>query len=602
VANLEECIAAGMLRADRDAVAFRHEIARVAIEEELAPDRRMELHRRALPALAARAGQADLARLAHHAEAAGDVEAVLEYAPAAGERAAVLAAHREAAAQFARALRFADALPGEERTALLDRRSYECYLTNAMEEAIEARRQALDAYADRGDTLRAGDAHRWLSRLYWFKGDNLAAEEEAARAVELLETLPPGVELAWAYSNMAQLRMLASDYAGALDWGGQAIELAERLDQKEILAHALNNVGTAEFQVGLLEGPEKMERSLQLALEEGLEEHVARGYTNLGCSWIENRDYKRGDAYLEAGIAYCRDHDLESWRVYMTGWLSRSRLEQGRWDDAATDAGSILNLSSIAVPSRISALVVIGRLRIRRGDPDAWAPLDEARTLARATMELQRVVPVAAARAEAHLSEGHPELVAEETEEAVALALEHGRGWQLGEVCAWRHRAGIPAAEPELLAAAEPYRRELAGDPEQASKLWQELGCPYEAAIVLFESDDEELLRRSLAQLQELGARPAAARAARLLRERGARDLRMGPRASTRENVAGLTARELEVLKLLADGMRNAQIAERLVLSPKTVAHHVSAILRKLGTSTRTEAATEAGRLGLLEK
>jgi DNA-binding CsgD family transcriptional regulator len=396
--------------------------------------------------------------------------------------------------------------------------------------------------------------------------------------------------------------MLASDYAGALDWGGRAIALAEELDQTEILVHALNNVGTAEFQVGLLAGPEKMERSLELARDAGLEEHVARGYTNLGCSWIENRDYKRGDGYLEAGIAYCTDHDLESWRVYMIGWLARSRLEQGRWDDAAADADSILRLSSIAAPSRISALVVIGRLRARRGDPDVWGPLDEASRLARATMELQRVVPVAAARAEALLLEGRPELVAAETEDAVALALEHGRGWQLGEVCAWRHRAGIPASDAETLAAAEPYRLELGGEAEQASGLWREIGCPYEAAIVLLDSDDEEQLRWSLAELQRLGARPVAARAARLLRERGARDLRMGPRASTRQNVAGLTARELEVLKLLADGMRNAQIAERLVLSPKTVAHHVSAILRKLGTSTRTEAATEAGRLGLIEK
>ncbi len=135
---------------------------------------------------------------------------------------------------------------------------------------------------------------------------------------------------------------------------------------------------------------------------------------------------------------------------------------------------------------------------------------------------------------------------------------------------------------------------------EAASKLWRQLGCPYEQAIALAGSREEALLRWSLAELQRLGARAAAARVARTLRERGVRDLRQGPRAATLGNVAGLTARELEVLALVAEGMRNSQIAERLVLSRKTVDHHVSAILRKLDAGTRTEAVAEAGRTGIL--
>ena len=171
--ELEGCLSSGMLRPDRDAVAFRHEIARVAIDEALPPDRRLALHRRALAALRSRG---DLARLAHHADAAGDAEAVLRYAPAAGERAAQLGAHREAAAQFARALRHA----GGERAELLERRAYECYLTDDIEAAIEARREALAEHRRHGDRVREGDAHRWLSRLAWFAGDNAAAEAEGA--------------------------------------------------------------------------------------------------------------------------------------------------------------------------------------------------------------------------------------------------------------------------------------------------------------------------------------------------------------------------------------------------------------------------------------
>jgi AAA ATPase domain len=281
LAPLEACLASGMLRTDRDAVAFRHEIARIAIEETLPPDRALALHRAALVALTAAGGRAvDLARVAHHAEAAGDESAVLRHAPLAAEHAAALGAHREAAAQFARALRYAGGLSSERRAHLLERRAYECYLTDRITEALDARRLALDEHRRAGDRLREGDTRRWLSRLAWFAGDNAMAEDEARAAVELLEVLAPGRELAMAYSNMAQLRMLASDRPAASEWGGRAIDLAGRLGETEIVAHALNNVGVAERESGDAGGVARLERSLELAREAGLEEHVARAYTN----------------------------------------------------------------------------------------------------------------------------------------------------------------------------------------------------------------------------------------------------------------------------------------------------------------------------------
>ena len=169
--------------------------------------------------------------------------------------------------------------------------------------------------------------------------------------------------------------------------------------------------------------------------------------------------------------------------------------------------------------------------------------------------------------------------------------------WEIGELACWRQRAGIH--EPIAARAAEPYALELAGDRERAAELWSAIGCPYEAALALAGADDDGALRRALAELQQLGARPAAAIVARRLRERGARDLPRGPRPATRENPANLTAREIEVLALVAQGLRNADIAERLVVAEKTVHHHVSAILRKLGVRTRREAGAEAVRLGL---
>jgi DNA-binding NarL/FixJ family response regulator len=167
---------------------------------------------------------------------------------------------------------------------------------------------------------------------------------------------------------------------------------------------------------------------------------------------------------------------------------------------------------------------------------------------------------------------------------------------EAGELAVWRRRCGI---KDDAIDVAQPYAAELGGEHERAAELWTELGCPYEAALALAGAGGEDALRGALTALQELGATPASAIVARRLRERGVRGLPRGPRAATRQNPAGLTARELEVLKLIAQGLRNAQIAERLFVSEKTVDHHVSAILRKLEVGNRGEASAEAVRLGI---
>jgi DNA-binding CsgD family transcriptional regulator len=599
--GLVACLASGVLRAERDAVGFRHEIARVAVEEMLSPHARVVFHRKALAALAAHRAYPDPARLAHHAEAADDAEAVLRYAPIAGERAAQLGAHCQAAAQFERALRYADRLPSARRAELLERYSYESYLTEAIVEASAARHAAMLEHRASGDVLREGDAHRWLSRLAWFAGDNATAEHEARLAIELLRPRPAGRELAMAYSNMAQLRMLASDHVDAAGWGVRAVELAERLDETEILVHALNNIGTAAMLMGSPEGRPQLERSLRLALEAGLEEHVARAYTNLGAASLDLLDYAYAARHLEAGIAYCSERDLDSWLPYMSGHKARLELALGRWSAAATTATRVLRDPDLATPSSIVPLSVLGLLRARRGDPKVWSQLDEALRRARGTGELQRLAVVSAARAEARWLAGEDEQVAEETDAALALALSHNDVLVAGDLYVWRARAGIEdAIAPSSVAG--PYALELSGDGAAAAAQWEALGCGYDAALALARTGSPPALQRSLDTLQQLGARSAARRVTRALRDRGVREVRQGPRAATRENPAGLTARELEVLALVAAGLRNAEIAARLFLSERTVAHHVSAILRKLCVRTRSQAGAEAARLGIVAR
>lgn len=594
LAHLDECLASGMLRHERDGVAFRHELARAAVEESIPPHRRLALHVAALDALRSSArGTPDPARLSHHAEAAGDAQAVLAFAPAAAERAARVTAHREAAAQYARALRFADELPAEQRAELFDRRSYQCYLGEQLDEAVEARRSALECNRAVGDRLREGDSLRWLSRLLWCVGKTADAEHAARESVELLERLPPGRELARAYGNAAQLRMIAGEYAAAVEWGTRATQLAERLGDAEALSHALTTVGSAQLRTDVPEGLENLERALAIALDAGLDEHVVRAHGNLVSTAVDLRRFALAERYVREGIEFLSERGVSYWVTFLLANRAQMELEQGRWTEAAASAELVLARPRTLQLTRVTALVVLGRVRARRGDPGRWPPLDAALELAAPTGELQQLGVVAAARAEAALLEGDAAAVPATTDEAFALAQLRGEPWWLGGLALLRRRAGIEEPIPE--GVARPFALELAGDWQGAAGLWTDLGCPYEAALALGASDDEGALRQALGELERLGARPAAAAVAQRLRALVAR----GPRPSTASNPANLTAREVEVLELVAEGLRNADIAERLVVSQRTVDHHVSSILRKLGARSRAEAGVIAVRLGL---
>jgi DNA-binding CsgD family transcriptional regulator len=223
--------------------------------------------------------------------------------------------------------------------------------------------------------------------------------------------------------------------------------------------------------------------------------------------------------------------------------------------------------------------------------------LDELLESAVSVGELQYLGPAASARAEAAWLEGRTDAIAQETNTAFALALRQRAPHYLGELACRRWRAGLLSELPA--GVSEVYRLTIVGEWEGAASLWEDAGYPYEAALALADSGDPEALREARERLRTLGASPAVAIVTRRLRELGERGLPRGPRPRTRANPAGLTARELEVLPFLAEGLRNAEIAERLVVSQKTVDHHVSAILRKLGVRTRGEAGAAASRLGL---
>jgi DNA-binding CsgD family transcriptional regulator/type II secretory pathway predicted ATPase ExeA/tetratricopeptide (TPR) repeat protein len=596
VGTLDECLASGMLAPRPGGAAFRHELARLTIEESLAPHRRLVLHSRALAALAdSPNGTPDLARLAHHAEEAGDGDAVLRYAPAAGNRAAELGSHREAAAQLARALRFADSLGAEARAKLHRRRAHECYLTDQQEDAIESARAAIACYRELGDREGEGLSTLFLSRISWCPGLTAEAEQAGREAVAILEERPAGRDLAAAYGNLGTLARDRGERECAIEWASRSRALAVELGEAEIATAQAISIALTEVLHGNPGGMKPLQASMARAEELGTDDLVAWGHLAVAAGAVRARMYGLARDEIDAGLRQVGENGYLLWRLYLMSHRARVDLDQGLWDAAVDSAELVFRERWISTLPRTVALTVIGLVRARRGDPGVWEALDAARALADGTGEMDRLGPVAAARAEAAWLEGRPDAALEATEAAFELARKYRVPAYLGELGVWRRRAG---AHEAVRGAAEPRSLELGGRWERAAALWDELGCPYEAALALAEVDDEVALRGALDRLGELGARPAAAIVARRLRLRGARVPR-GPYAATRENPAGLTPRELEVLALVADGLRNADIADRLVVSPRTVDHHVGAILRKLGVRTRGEAAVAAARLEL---
>lgn len=595
--ELDACITCGMLEWHGQLLHFRHELVREAIRTTLSPHRQRELHKAALVALAETQPQAT-SRLAHHAEGAGDAQAVLRFAPLAAQQASRAKSHREAAAQYARALRHADGLPERQRAELLDELGWEYYLVDRVEDAIAARREAIQLWHQLGNETAEGDSLRWLSRSLWVAGHNQQAHQASARAIDLLERHPPGYELGMAYSNQAQLHMLGLDLEQTVAWGEKAIAMGEQLGDERVQAHALNNVGAARIVAGDEQGRADLERSLELAKHEGSEDFVARAYTNLGTCYCER--YRFADAlhYLDLGIAYCHERDFDYLRRYMQAYRAGALIHLGQWDEASKLASTALRNPASAPVNRIMAGTALGRVRARRGDPEVWDALDTALELAEQTGDLQRLAPVRRARAEAAWLGGQRERAATEARAAYRQALRQGHPWFLGELAYWRWKAGDLHKAPSH--CAEPYALQMAGHPQRAAQAWEALGCTYEAAWAHSECDHEAHLRSAHATFTKLGATPAANLVAARIEALGLGGMPRGPHASTRANPAQLTTCQLGVLTLLVDGLSNAEIAASLHRSTRTVDHHVAAILAKLEVHSRTEAARVALQRGMV--
>jgi DNA-binding CsgD family transcriptional regulator/tetratricopeptide (TPR) repeat protein len=598
---VEECLATGVLRVDDGVFIFRHELARQAILQSLTPTRLLSLHRLVLQALQSPAAPTvDLARLAHHAEGAGLEAAVLQFAPAAARDAAAKGAHRQAAQQFARALRHAPSVPAE-RASLLDDYASECQLSGLLDDAIGARQSAAKLWQEAGDTEREAISLSRLAHALVVAGRN-AAGEAAMRAAKAL--VAPDSESAAAVATRrwaAYLRMLDRDVEDAIRDGTVALIIAERLADQPSVVHCLNTIGSSMIVAGRIEeGRHYLERSRAMAERLQSDFWVANALSNLGSACGEAYCFELAEDYLRRGIEYCTERDIDFSRLYQLSWLALVQLYRGRWIEASKMAHAVLTDRRSPATARITALIALGRLRARRGDPAVWEALNEARELAGNTGTLQRVAPMQAARAEAAWLEGRSADAAGEALVGVELAMRKRHSWFTSELLFWcrQGNGSMPVELPEFC-ARHPFALEVAGLWQEAAAGWRALGCPFETARSLA-AGDETAQREALTIFEALGARPMIERVHYKLRAAGVRGLPRGPRETTQKHPAGLTIKEIAVLALLAQGLRNKEIGQRLHRSARTVDHHLASIFAKLGVATRAEAVSAAYRLGVI--
>jgi DNA-binding CsgD family transcriptional regulator/tetratricopeptide (TPR) repeat protein len=615
---------------------FRHALTRETIYGELLDAERAALHRRVAATFeggSAREFDDHAAELAHHYLIAGEEAKARIYTERACERALRLGAAEEAHTHLSTLLELA---PSERDGAELLRRMgvLDCHL-GRLEQSIANLGRAIELYSRLEDDRAKGATLLDLSLSVLMNGYNAQALELRLEALALLEPLGVGEELALAYRSLGHHHMLSTSSLEASRWSQKAIALGMDIGAAEVVNDARIDLACAQFHLGRGDAAILDLRSaLNLALESGWEGQAGRVYVNLGNVLVLRSLYDQAINDSRAGIELGDRTGLE-----FTGWLCRANLAGalryvGAWDEAGEVLTELID-EAHEIGSRKYLLVGLCELAPLRADQGRW---DEARRVHKELWplclerdELQHHAPALTASARAAAALGEVEVAWDELEFlrdywqkntddnilvgpafliAAELAVSTGdpqRGVQwvalLEDISG---RSPSPETQVYLAEARGVVEGALnGGSAVDSLKIaiagWRELGRPFDTGRAsgllgeLLPSQGDvpgavRHLNEAAAIFGELGAAHELKLTQAALRNAGVTVPR-GPHASTRSSPGGLTARELEVAGLVADGKSNRDIARVLVVSTKTAATHVGHILSKLGFSSRTEIA-----------
>jgi DNA-binding CsgD family transcriptional regulator/tetratricopeptide (TPR) repeat protein len=594
LAALDEAERRGVLEADPGHVWFRHELARRAIERQLSSTARVACNRRVLAELARRP-DVELSRLAHHAHQAGEPEAVVRHGLAAAREAAGAGAFSEALAHYELVLGWSGQLPVEQRATVLEESIWVLYNLSRFDEAVARAGQVVRLRERIGDPATLGQALTTLSRMRYMVNDPAGSEEAVTRAVALLEPLGDRPRLARAYTYLAAIMKLTDRLDEAIARARQALELGERTGQEDVVAHSLNYLGYALLDLGDPGGGVHLRRSAEVARAAAHYEYTQRAYTNLVEGLYRLGRFAELDEPLAEGLAYAREYGFASHEYNLEAHRCMLLTLRGRWDEAEAGLRRLLAGEDPGVLASFG-LSALGRLLARKADPAAGPLLERAWAAATRTNSVQAIALAGIARVESAWLAGDHATAAELARVPVDRTAGRGAERYHGELLRYLAHCGHPVHAPAGCPAE--FALGIQGDWAGAAERWRSIGAPYEHALELASSGRQPQLLEALGTLDRLGAAAAANLVRRELRLLGVTRLPRRPRPRTRTNPAGLTDRQLEVLGLLADGLTNAEIADRLVVSVRTVDHHVAAILAKLNVGSRREAARAADNLG----
>jgi DNA-binding CsgD family transcriptional regulator len=611
-----------LLTTERRHVRFQHELTRAAIHSSLPPARRRRLHQRVLTALLQL--DADPADIVQHAEAAGDTEVVAEHALTAGRRAATSGANRESYAHLRRvvdlmASRAAD--PELEQLDVLEAFARSAWLTGHLDEALAAVSRAHDLAAHLGDPVAQARNLRLRAQLHWFRGDGQAAWRDACAGVRHLEGTAASGELAHSYAQAAELSMLAGRADDTVRFGQQALRLAG--DDAATRAQALTAIGAGRMQLDLDQVAPLLD-ALEVALASQQHDQVVFTMVSLAYLHLQWVQPEHARIHAEQARSYARSHELDGLARFLDAFLAGLELRAGRPDRALTLAGVRRPVREAAArgnaPRRseggggadgrvadggagqgtiagLQAEVVATELAIRRGDARADERLAALVLVADRTGMITHIGAALELQVERALTAGTPLPVDRFGEVARIVGRQALRaGSMAGRVAGLAAMCGLPVRFSGK--APTPYAAMMARDWQGAAEAFAAVGWRHDQALLLSLVDSEEALTQALGLARSLSAGPLEERVCRRMR-RLRFSVPRGPLAATRANPAQLTSRQVEVLREVRDGASNARIAERLHISPRTVEHHVAAILTKLGASSRAEAVARSVELDL---
>jgi DNA-binding CsgD family transcriptional regulator/tetratricopeptide (TPR) repeat protein len=583
--------ARGVLVVTEHEVRFRHELARLAVQATLPAATRIGHHEAVLDRLLSL--DREDTELLHHAMEAGRGEVVADRGPRAAHQAFRAGANREAASHQRNVLAYAHLLEPTVHAQLLEEQAWTLYNLHRFDEAVLAAEAAVAVRAELGDPVAHGRALTVLSRMRFLANEPEAAIATVEAAAELLDREDDEeVRVEGLVARAVTYAMVEHPAELAMQLTERAVHVTSQLDRSDLRSLALNYRAVSLCAGGGTPDLQDFHEAIRLALQGGHLELAARAYANLTFELLLSREPSQATLPLLAeALAFCEDHDFPSHAFDVRARQAAVVCALGRWEEAERDLRALRETSEQRGLIDLIALESLARIAVRRGDEDADAVLEGAWKLAVRSGAAPYIGLIGVIRLERAWLHAAPDAAACLAD----LPLERLRPRLRAEALRYAQLAGLEVDVPPDV--AEPWASGLRGCWETAAAAWRADQRPYELAVELLASDEVGPTLEALRLFDDLGAAPAARLGRQRLREQGVRRVPRGPQPATREHPAGLTARQAEVLDRLSQGLTNVQIADELVLSVRTVDHHVAAVLQKLGVSSRQEAAARAATL-----